>query len=457
MPSANMRSIEGSPFEYDVTLDDYLKNVADRVSSMREVGRLSPEVLEHLARLFRVKNIYHSNAIEGNQLDQGETRLVVEQGITITGKSLKDQAEAKNLNQALDFLVELARSDQAITQSDIRQIHRLILTNINDEEAGNYRSVEVRISGSNYVPTGPENVAPEMTDFADWVRSVTEGAPPADPILIASAAHAWFALIHPFVDGNGRTARILMDLLLMRRGYPIAIITKEDRPRYYDALEESQSSNLSPLISLVYESVEESLEAYEQAAQEQVKRKLWIADIAERLQAPERTRQTNEYELWSRAMHLLRELFRQITEGLATASNGMYQVHFRDFGSLDLEKYLMLRTGQSAKRTWFFRIDFVRSQTTARYLFFFVYGSDAMRDKAPVTICIAREEPANSYYYVSMRDIPPERTPRIIEIGYHPKTERFVTFSIQGTTREENVDEIARSLVEDVVRLHFRS
>ena len=356
MSSSNMKSIEGSPFEYDITLADYLKNMADRVSSMREIGRLSPEVLEHLARLFRVKNIYHSNAIEGNQLDQGETRLVVEQGITITGKSLKDQAEAKNLNQALDFLVELARSDQAITQFDIRQIHKLILTNINDEEAGNYRSVEVRISGSSYVPTGPENVAPEMTDFADWIRSVTEGAPPADPILIASAAHAWFAQIHPFVDGNGRTARILMDLLLMRRGYPIAIITKEDRPRYYDALEESQSSNLSPLISLVYESVEESLEAYEQAAQEQVKRNLWIADVAERLQAPERTRQTNEYELWSRAMHLLRELFRQITEGLATVSSGMYQVYFKDFGSLDLEKYLMLRTGQSAKRTWFFAL-----------------------------------------------------------------------------------------------------
>ncbi len=454
MANSSFKAVEGTPFEYSPTLDGYIEDIATRVAEMRSVGKLSPQALKHLAQLFRVRNIYHSNAIEGNLLDLGETRLVVEQGITITGKSVRDQAEAKNLNQALDFLVELASNDQPITQVDIRQIHRLILTGIDDEEAGNYRRVDVKISGSEYEPPGPESVGPQMTDFSDWLQSVSQDIGSMDPIAVASAAHAWFVQIHPFADGNGRTGRILLDLLLMRSGYPIAIITREDRLRYYEALEESQSSDLSPLIYLVYESVEDSLEAYEQAAADQQRMGQWIADVAGRLAAPERVRLTNEFELWTRAMDLFREGFHQVIDSLAQVSGGMYPVYFKEFGNLELDKYISLEAGRAANRTWFFRIDFVLGNTSARYLFFFGYASYMMSEKAKVTLHISREEPKGSFYYVGLRDSRRE-VPRIVEVGYNPKSERFVTMSPGGVAREENVDAIAQALIGDILRIDF--
>ena len=447
-----MLEIVGTPFEYDDGLKPLLSDVAQRVVDMRKVGRLSPETLRHLFEFFRIKNIYHSNAIEGNQLDQGETRLVVEQGLTITGKSLRDQAEARSLAQALSYLEDLAQIDRPVVQADIRQIHRLILTGVDDREAGNYRSVEVKISGSEYAPPRPEEILRQMTDFSDWLRVSTETVDDRNAIPIACAAHAWFVQIHPFTDGNGRTARILMNLLLMRNSYPIAIISKEERTRYYDALEESQGANLSPFIHLVYESVLESLEIYEQAAKEQRQLGQWVEATADRLGAPERTRLSNEYEVWYRAMDLFREHFRVIAAMLDQAAGGLYRVYFKEFGHLDLNKYLALHKGQSAKRTWFFRVDLVRGSQSARYLFFFGYGSIQTRSKTPVVLYIAREDPPGSFYYQRLRDADAPMISSFTEIGYDINSERFVRIDHYDRMNEANVEQIARQFVDDVVR-----
>ncbi len=450
--AGNIIEITGAPFVYDGALVPLLDDVSRRVDTMRQGGRLSADTLRHLFGFFRIKNIYHSNAIEGNQLDLGETRLVVEQGLTITGKSLRDQAEARSLAQALDYLETLARMDRPVVQSDVRQIHKLILTGIDDREAGNYRNVEVKISGSSYAPPMPEEIPPQMTDFSDWIRASTETVNERDAIVIACAAHAWFAQIHPFIDGNGRTARILMNLILMRNRYPIAIISKEERTRYYDALEESQAANLSPFIHLVYESVLESLEAYEHAAEERRRQGEWIEAIADRLGAPERARLVNEYEIWSRAMDLFQEHFRVISENLYDAAEGFYQVYFKEFGNLDLDKYLALRGGQSTKRTWFFRIDFVRGDRSARYLFFFGFASYSMQDRAPVTLHIAREEPPGSFYYKRLRDIPTSDAPSFSEVGYDIQSERFIYINSSEDIREANVELIARQFITEIVQ-----
>ena len=448
-------SVKGTSFEYDVGLNQHLDNVQDRVRTMREVGKLSPDSLRHLARLFRIKNIYHSNAIEGNLLDQGETRLVVQEGLTISGKSLRDQAEARNLAQALDYLEDLTQDDRPVNQTDVRQIHKLILADINDDEAGSYRRVVVKISGSAYAPPQPESVAPQMTDFSDWLQSVTADQEQENPIVVACAAHAWFAQIHPFIDGNGRTARIIMNLVLMKYGYPIAIIETEERARYYDALEESQTSNLSPLLYLITESIEDSLEAYEEAAKEERRRGEWIADIADRMAAPERIKQTNEYEVWSRAMNLFREHFRVVAQQLDEAAKGLYRVYFKEFGRLELNKYLSLRSGRRVKRTWFFRIDFVRPDVSARYLFFFGFGSYDVRATIPVTLHIAREDPPGSFSYMVLRDVTSLDVPSFSEVGYDIKTERFNSVSQEGRLHEANVERIAQDFIRDIARVHF--
>src|SRR5258705_9179237 len=147
--------ITGTPYLLDGRTEAALEEVARRVRDLRSAGKLTPDALRHIRRAFRIKNIYHSNAIEGNRLTIGETRQVVELGLTITGQSLKDQAEAKNLGAALDFLEVLATENtQAITEADVRQIHGFVLRGIDDSNAGSYRQVPVEISGSSYKPPG---------------------------------------------------------------------------------------------------------------------------------------------------------------------------------------------------------------------------------------------------------------------------------------------------------------
>lgn len=231
----------------------------------------------------------------------------------------------------------------------------------------------VEISGSAYKPPSPEAVPPAMAELGRWLATaVIPGTDYATTkgLRVAAAAHTWFVTIHPFIDENGRVARLLLNLILMRYGYPIAIITKDDRLRYYDALEQSQSSDLTPLLALTAECVTESLEYWEEAARETRAAANFAQTIAERLSRQPLAQASNEYEVWKSAMDLLRGYFKQITEQIAGQSS-LYQVYFTDFGHLDFEKFVALKQGQSAKRTWFFRVDFRVGQRAARYLFFF--------------------------------------------------------------------------------------
>ena len=452
--------IEGTAYVYDDSSSLDFCKLANRVRAMRAQGSLSPEVLYRIRRHFKIKSIYHSNAIEGNLLAVGETRQVVELGLTITGKPLKDQAEARNLSQALDFLEELARNaDAPITESDIRQLHTLVLTGLSDE-AGSYRSVPVVISGSDFSPPGPESVRPEMADFGQWLSIVSKPRDAAfagvSGLVAAAAAHTWFVTIHPFIDGNGRVARLLMNLLLMRHGYPIAIISKEDRLRYYDALEFSQASDLTPFVRLLAECIEESLEEYEAAAEEQREQKDWAQSLADKFTQPERVRAENEYEVWRNAMELLKSYLQQ-TVGLFDQAATFGNVYLRDFGNLEFEKYSALRQGASAKRTWFLRVDFRRAEKAARYLFFFGHASYQMRDRCRVTLHVAREEPPNSYNYERLENVQSTNVPDLVEIGYEMSKERFVVRSLGGRPRMRPVEDFTKQFFEHIVNRHFAS
>lgn len=278
MPESGLsRDIDGTPYCFEESRLPFLQELSNRVVELRKAGRLTPKILSNIRRYFKIKNIYHSNAIEGNVLSIGETRQVVEHGLTITGKSLKNQTEAKNLKEALDFLEDLAAQPRKpITATNVRQIHRFVLKDIDDDNAGKYRSTDVEISGSDYKPPPPESVPPQMHDFGNWLSStstVDDNQGTLEAILYAAVAHTWLMYIHPFIDGNGRVARLLMNLILMRHGYPIAIIGKEDRLRYYDALEISQYADLSPFIALVEECINESLEEYERSVKERQEQK----------------------------------------------------------------------------------------------------------------------------------------------------------------------------------------
>ena len=437
---------------------EQIGEIVERVRSFRTSGALSSDVLYRIRRFFRIKNIYNSNAIEGNVLDHGETRQVVEYGLTLTGKPLKDQAEARNLSHALDYLEKLAASpEQPITESDVRTLHGLVLKGIDDSNAGKYRNVQVEISGSEFKPPGPESVTEKMAEFGKWLKKASIESPQepsVEGLLNAAVAHTWFVYIHPFVDGNGRVGRMIMNLMLMRSTFPIAIVTREDRMRYYDALEASQGSDLSPFLSLLSETLLESVEEYETAVKEQREHEEWAVSIASKFETKERVKAENEYEIWKNAMELLRSYFRSTAE-MIDESTPVARIYFKDFGDLPFEKYLGLRGRESAKRTWFFRVDFVRGNDAARYLFFFGPPSPLLRNECEVAIQIAREEPAGSYHYEQLWRITASNRPNLTEIGYQAHEERFIARGFDNQKRYDKIEVIGRQFFEEVVKRHF--
>ncbi len=177
---------------------------------------------------------YNTNAIEGNTLTISETKIVLEEGMTIGGKSLKEHLEAINHKEAILFLEELVEKNSELTEYSIKCIHALILKNIDNENAGKYRNENVIISGATHIPPSHLIVQEKMAKLiSDYQKKWDK----LHPIVIASLLHGEFVKIHPFIDGNGRTARLLLNFILMKCGYPAIIIKKENRLEYYGALD----------------------------------------------------------------------------------------------------------------------------------------------------------------------------------------------------------------------------
>jgi len=195
---------------------------------------LSPSIVKNLQEDLILRWTYHSNAIEGNTLTLLETKVVLE-GITVGGKALREHFEAINHRNAIYYVEDIIKKEESFSEWQIRNIHQLILKNIDDENAGQYRQQNVLISGATNTPPDYTLLNEKMAQFVDWYNSE---ASQLHPIERAAKVHADFVGIHPFIDGNGRTSRLLMNLELMKAGYPPCVITVENRLAYYEALDQ---------------------------------------------------------------------------------------------------------------------------------------------------------------------------------------------------------------------------
>ncbi len=215
---------------------------------------------EKVAKAFEIEYTYESNKIEGNTLTLQETALVIEKGLTIGGKSLNEHLEAVNHSHAIDFIKEIAQNIEPINERNLLQIHSLILQGIDNANAGKYRNVQVLISGAKHVPPQPFLVAKQMEDLFIWYN---ENKDHLHPVELSAEMHERLVTIHPFIDGNGRTSRLLMNLILIQNGFPIAILKgdAENRLKYYNALETAQTENdKQPFLDLIAENVRETME-----------------------------------------------------------------------------------------------------------------------------------------------------------------------------------------------------
>lgn len=194
---------------------------------------LAPETLKSLRDYYRVGLTYSSNSLEGNSLTESETKVVIEDGLTIEGKPLRDVYEAVGHAKAYDYLYQLA-THKTLEEKDIMELHRLFYQQIDPVQAGKYRAVSVFISGSKYAVTPPQKVASEMKKFVEWFNRQESKL---HPVEFATLCHKKFVFIHPFIDGNGRLSRLLMNLALIRNEYSIALIPAVLRHEYIASLE----------------------------------------------------------------------------------------------------------------------------------------------------------------------------------------------------------------------------
>jgi len=244
----------------------YINQVlADRIDQklavIQHMRPLPVSAVEKLRQQFALEMTYNSNAIEGNRLSLKETFLVISEGITIKGRSLKDHLEAKDHYDAMNFLFDFVEKDQKHELSEIfiRNIHQIIMKGTDPDWAGRYRNGNVVITGSTHKPCSPFEIAPNVGALISWAK---ENKQTLHPVELAALVHHKVVYIHPFFDGNGRTCRLIMNLLLMQEGYPLVIILKNDRRKYYRVLEQADKGNHLPLVQFIAQSVERSLNMY---------------------------------------------------------------------------------------------------------------------------------------------------------------------------------------------------
>lgn len=256
-------SMERKWYHIEQNIYDELKDIIDRVNEKKqkldEKRPLPYSVLHRVKEELYLEWNHHSNAIEGNTLTLNETKVVLNDGLTIGGKSIREHLEIIGHNEAIKFIQELAHPMYVLNGSDILDVHNIIMLAVNKDIAGRIRNGAVRISGANFIPPAAHKV-PDL--FDEMVYHIATLTNELHPVILAALFHHRFVWIHPFFDGNGRVARLIMNLILMSKGYPPAIILKEDRKKYYDALNKANNGHYEKFFQLVLQSVERSLNIY---------------------------------------------------------------------------------------------------------------------------------------------------------------------------------------------------
>ena len=253
------RIIKPDDNKFIIDLDDNYFEEVDSLKRKLDSKRPIPkETLKSLRESINLEWTYNSNGIEGNTLTLRETQVVLE-GITVGGKSIKEHLEAINHEKAILFLDDLVKDNEPISEWNIKNIHQLILKDIDNENAGRYRKENVTIKGATHIPPDylkvPELMEKLILTYNTWNEY--------HPIIQAALLHGELVKIHPFVDGNGRTSRLLMNLDLMNSGYNPVIIKKESRLKYYEALDKAHTTgNYTDFVKLVTKLEVEMLKKY---------------------------------------------------------------------------------------------------------------------------------------------------------------------------------------------------
>lgn len=240
-------------------LEETLARIDIKKSKLDELRPIPAYVLGKIKESLFLEWTYNSNSIEGNTLTLLETKMVLEDGMTIHGKSLREHFEALNHQEAIEHIEKLVSAKSMLSATDVMDIQSLVLQKIEKEYSGRYRTFGVRVQGANFLPPNALKVSQLMDELLDWLNNENIEL---HPLIKATIYHHRFVWIHPFIDGNGRTVRLTFNLNLMRDGFPPVIILRNDRKKYYDALNKADLGDYSKLLLLVLQAAERSLDIY---------------------------------------------------------------------------------------------------------------------------------------------------------------------------------------------------
>lgn len=339
----------------DLLSPDLWQQIEDLDTDIKQFREtpLDKIALEKLKEHFRTHHIFHSSGIEGNRLTLQETSMVLKEGIDISGKPLKDSIEVKNLGIAFDFLYELVKEDVPVTENYLKQIHKLIMGDDEAVSPGEYRNIGVIITGSEHTPPEPFEVPIKMRELFEWVRDSEK----ENPLLVGAIAHHEMVKIHPFKDGNGRTARLLLNLILMKKGYPICNIRRDERQDYYDALSIADHGEHEPIIEIVTKNCVTLFTEYTRVKDESNRLKDWAKRIGKKDSAQRLAKSKAEYELWLNKVNQIKLEFKQAASVIDDNLESFY-VSFHEYPTIAFNKYQQLIEKGIAPGTNFFSIRF---------------------------------------------------------------------------------------------------
>ncbi len=413
-----MLNLDSTPYSLDHeaqgVINQRIQSMEERVSLLRSTGTLTAATLRSYYGEKRFEQVAESNAIEGSTLSTGETELAVLKGITITGHDPAFIRDAVALDKALSRLTELAKQREAATTIDqIAELHGLILEG--RPGAGLFRKDPVTIRGSDHRPpkTWPE-VMKAMEDWEAWSQANKEVAVP----IRATVLHAWLTHIHPYSDGNGRTARAVSNLELIRGGYPPIIVRKKERERYLQALADSDAGgDIRLFMELVLERIEGSLTGLEHSAKQA---QGFDAD-RERI----RRRQLELSQIWETSVSLLHKTIFHFLSIRIEVLGGICRIKEYET-SLGIEDYIGLCERQSMSRSWAFSVEIaIPGFPKLERLAYFGYRSPSM------------------YHHLGDEGGPSIYWSRKNHIGF-PKwisDDQSETYGVEMTTRQGSGDE----------------
>ena len=243
-------------------MDKNISKLLEEIDQLKiKLDETRPLLNKKILDAIDIEYTYDSNRIEGNTLTLRETDIIINKGLTIGGKSMREHLEATNHYEAIQYIKDLVQQNVTFSENLIKDVHAIILRGIDRDNAGKYRDVPVAISGSRHIPPQPWQVSKLMEDLIIWIKSESINL---HPVIYAAEIHERIATIHPFIDGNGRTARLMMNLILLQHGYSVANISgeAENRLAYYNALEKCNiDSDKTEFFKLMAEHVKSSLQS----------------------------------------------------------------------------------------------------------------------------------------------------------------------------------------------------